>query len=637
MRILPALLAALAFFHPAGARAEERILHYGSDVTVERGGALQVVETIHVRSEGDQIKRGIFRDFPTRYETRAGGAMRVGFTVESVQRDGVAEPFTTERVGNGIRVRIGRADTLLDDGEHRYRIQYRTTRQIGYFPDYDELYWNATGTAWAFPIDVAEARVRLPSPVRFGNRAVYTGRQGSRDGHARVVSEAPGDVVFRTTRPLGANEGLTVAVAWPKGVVAEPSAAERRGNWFRDHVPPVIGVAGLIGVLGFYFIAWRRAGRGPRAGPVVPLFSPPQGMSAAELRYVSRMGFDNRAFAAAIVDLGVRGKLALQESEGGLFKSRKTTIVKTGEPDGLPAPEAAMMTRLFAKGDTILVDDANHEEFGAARTALDDGMKALHDGKAFVANHKWSATGFGALACAVVLAAAAMILADPDAPMPLSLLVPALALASMILAVALTRGSSSEGLSTGRCLVMAVVAVLVIASLYAGFMTVVTALDTGRALPMLIPLLALPLAFSALWWMAAPTRAGRKAMDRIAGFRHYLAITEEDRLAAMHPPEKTPELFERYLPHAIALGVENAWASRFAGVLAAAQASGQSTLSWYSGSGDPWSSPGSFADRIGDSLTSSIASASTAPGSSSGSGGGGSSGGGGGGGGGGGW
>jgi uncharacterized membrane protein len=130
-------------------------------------------------------------------------------------------------------------------------------------------------------------------------------------------------------------------------------------------------------------------------------------------------------------------------------------------------------------------------------------------------------------------------------------------------------------------------------------------------------------------------------MDRIAGFEQYLSITEEERLEAMHPPEKTPELFERFLPYAIALGVENRWADKFAGVLAAAAAdpSRQSghTFGWYSGSSNAWSNPGRFAGTVGASLTSSMASASTAPGSSSGSGGGGSSGGGGGGGGGGGW
>ena len=141
--------------------------------------------------------------------------------------------------------------------------------------------------------------------------------------------------------------------------------------------------------------------------------------------------------------------------------------------------------------------------------------------------------------------------------------------------------------------------------------------------------------------MAAPTREGRAVMDKIAGFQRYLSITEENRLEVLHPPEKTPELFERFLPYAIALGVENRWADRFSSVLAAAAAdpSRQQSgyMGWYVGSQNAWTDPGRFASTVGGALASSVASAATAPGSSSGSGGGGFSGGGGGGGGGGGW
>jgi uncharacterized membrane protein len=137
-------------------------------------------------------------------------------------------------------------------------------------------------------------------------------------------------------------------------------------------------------------------------------------------------------------------------------------------------------------------------------------------------------------------------------------------------------------------------------------------------------------------WLKAPSRSGRKTMDQIEGFREYLSVAEEDRLNALHQPAKTPELFEKFLPYAIALDCQNAWAAKFAGVLAAAGTAAAAT-SWYVGDRDWSSDPVSFADHLGGSLASTLSSSSTEPGSSSGSGGGGSSGGGGGGGGGGGW
>jgi uncharacterized membrane protein len=137
--------------------------------------------------------------------------------------------------------------------------------------------------------------------------------------------------------------------------------------------------------------------------------------------------------------------------------------------------------------------------------------------------------------------------------------------------------------------------------------------------------------------LKAPTNLGRRLMDKLEGFRMYLSIAEEHRLEKLHPPEKTPELFEKYLPYALALEVDQEWSEKFSDVLArAARDQGYSPV-WYSGQHWDHMHAGNFASGLGSSLSSAVSSASTAPGSSSGFSGGGGSGGGGGGGGGGGW
>ena len=44
------------------------------------------------------------------------------------------------------------------------------------------------------------------------------------------------------------------------------------------------------------------------------------------MRYVTKMGADNRAFAAALVDMGVRGHIRMVEEDGGWFSGDKTRI-----------------------------------------------------------------------------------------------------------------------------------------------------------------------------------------------------------------------------------------------------------------------------------------------------------------------
>ena len=127
-----------------------------------------------------------------------GLAQRLGL-LHRAGRDGHDEPWSTGSIDNGVEVRIGDPDRMLDPGEHSYTIRYHATRMIGRFKDYDELYWNVTGNGWMFPIDQAGIQIHLPKPVKFGQRAFYTGPQGSTESAAEVIEEKPGQITMART------------------------------------------------------------------------------------------------------------------------------------------------------------------------------------------------------------------------------------------------------------------------------------------------------------------------------------------------------------------------------------------------------------------------------------------------------
>jgi uncharacterized membrane protein YgcG len=606
------------------AYADERILHYLSDVQVRKDSALDVTETIEVNVEHDRINHGIYRDIPTRYRGPHGTQFHVGLTFEGATLDGSPVNASVAPAGNGVRIKLGDADTIVPVGEHEYIIRYRATRLIGRFNNFDELYWNATGTKWIFPIDEATARVRLPEPVSFGQRSVYTGSEGSTARSAEVVEEKPGEITFRTTSPLGPYEGLTVAAAFPRGVVAEES---RSAGFIADYGPPLIGLLSLIGLCAFYYMAWQRAGRNPRAGTVVPIFTPPDDLSPASMRYVTKMGADNRAFAAALVDMGVRGHIKMSEEDPGWFSSKKIRLERLASENPLPQDEQSALSVICEPGDSILMEQKNYKTFMNAKNSLNAVLKNKFEGKLFKRNLGWAAAGLLLFAALFWLTCAAVAAATYGAVMwQIGVVVGSLLIAALL-------WLAFHESAAGKCLLSLVGMAALGIAFAVGMPVLSAALNSGWWLPLVLPLLAAPLVLSAFWWIAAPTKEGRAVLDHIAGFKQYLTITEGERLDRMTPPKDTPELFEKYLPFAIALAVENHWAKRFEGVLAAASAQGQQAFAWYSGSSSPWSNPTGFVDSVGSSLSSAVGSASSAPGSS----GGGSSGGGGGGGGGGGW
>src|SRR5690606_11012243 len=114
MRWLALLLLLVTW--PSWALAEERILDYHSRIQVAATGEIAVSETIRVVAEGQQIRRGIYRDFPTDYEDPMGNHYRVDFNVISVQRNGQDEPWHTKKMSNGVRLYIGDPDRMLPQG-----------------------------------------------------------------------------------------------------------------------------------------------------------------------------------------------------------------------------------------------------------------------------------------------------------------------------------------------------------------------------------------------------------------------------------------------------------------------------------------------------------------------------------------
>ncbi|MFM1904381.1 MAG: hypothetical protein RLZZ440_2281, partial [Planctomycetota bacterium] len=144
------------------ALAAERITAFAAEITVTADGSLGVTETITVVAEGGKIRHGIYRDIPVRY---AGGPFGlpvfVDFDLGAATCDGQAVPVRRDPRGEFVRVFIGDPARELPPGEHAYVIRY-TTPQVRFLADHDEVYWNATGHAWEFPIDVATATVILP-------------------------------------------------------------------------------------------------------------------------------------------------------------------------------------------------------------------------------------------------------------------------------------------------------------------------------------------------------------------------------------------------------------------------------------------------------------------------------------------
>ncbi|MBZ0218131.1 MAG: DUF2207 domain-containing protein, partial [Fimbriimonadaceae bacterium] len=368
-------------------RAEEEILLYESDIVVDAAGYLIVEETIRVRAEGYQIRRGIYRDFPRRIPIADGLWRYVGFKLLEVRRDGNSEPYHTENVGDFIRIYIGDANVYIPTGEYTYAIRYRTSRQLRFFQNFDELFWNVTGNFWSFPIRMAVAHITLPEGAQILRRAAYTGSYGARGSAYEVVTENANTITLGTTEPLRQGEGLTVAVAWPKGFVTEPGAAS---EWFWrlwDNLGLVFLFIGTPAILYYFFRTWNKVGRDPEKGLIIPLFNPPQNLSPAATSYVYYRGFDSQGrgatkpFIAALMSLAAKGYLRVVD-ENGEFAVESTDQT----PASLPSGEKAIYHGLLGFRERTAFVKKNGVRIKSTQTQFNSALTNEYEGVFFKNN-----------------------------------------------------------------------------------------------------------------------------------------------------------------------------------------------------------------------------------------------------------
>ncbi|MEO5588583.1 MAG: DUF2207 domain-containing protein, partial [Gemmatimonadaceae bacterium] len=442
---------------------------------------------------------------------------------------------------------------------------------LGFFPDHDELYWNAIGTGFVFPIERGTVEIRLPDPVPVGQLHAegYTGPQGEKGAGYTATLPEPGVARYALTAPLAPREGFTVVLTFPKGLIAPPTSEERTRSFFADNRGVLVAVVGLLVALAYMWRAWSQVGRDPRKGIVITRYGPRDGQSPAGLRYMKRMGYDMRCFSSDVLALAVAGLVSIHREKKFLTDEwRLERAMPTGDTS-ISSAQQRLLDLLFSKGDSLILKDTNAAILSAARDGHTESLKKEYQPQYFQLN-------VGKIVAATLL--------------------------SIVLMAAAVFASGGYGMP----IIIAIIVLLTLAlAVFSWLVKAPTA--AGRGL--------------------LDEIEGLESYMRVAERDELKSVRGPDE------PPLDEKRYEAMLPFAVALDVEDAWTKKFtAAVGAAAAAAAANNMMWYHGRG-PVSNLGDFTKSVGSSLSSSISSASSPPGSSSGSGGGGSSGGGGGGGG----
>ena len=535
---------------PAAADRTLVIQSLDATITVSAEGSILVEETVVPRFTGSW--NGIFRTIPVQYRTPQGLNYTLRLDVDSIT-DAEDRPLKYENSRERHYRKLKIWVPGATDATRTVKLRYRVSNGLRFFDEHDELYWNVTGDEWEVPIESASALVQLPDGVSGVRATAFRGAFGSTEQTA--VSIESGGVRVQTSRGLGMREGLTVVVGWNPGVVHRPTAIEKTVNVVYSNVPLAIPPVIFLGM----FRLWRRRGRDPELAPITTQYEPPAQMTPAELGTLIDGKPDMRDITASIVDLAVRGYLHIAETETerlfGLFTNKDYTFTlkkPRSEWNTLKAHERDLLQAMFSgSGDDVTLSDLKNKFY--------KNLPGLREEL------------YGRLV--------------------------------------------KDGFYTGRPDRVRLVYIIggIIVGVLIGVIssTIMTSLGMQPFTGIIAAVLSALIIIFFGWFMPSRTTRGTRELEKVLGFREFLSRVEGDRLERM---VKTPAMFEKFLPYAMALGVEDNWAKAFEGIYT-------QPPSWYSGPGGVHTfRPSTLTHNLGAMSTTAAATMASAPRSSGGSG-----------------
>jgi len=553
-------LAFSAFCAAAASARTLRIRDFHAELDVLPDSSLDVTETIHAEFNGPW--QGIYRTIPVEYLGPAGFNYSLFLTdISATDSDGSTLRIEKQRHGGNLQLKI--FVPRADGTSRNISLHYRVRDALRYFEDHDELYWNVTGNGWDVPIESASAHITLPDGVTGLHAANYTGFFGSREQDARV-DIIGSNVDVQTQRPLSFREGLTVVAGWDKGFVRQPDGSEKIAQFLESNWPLLFPA----GVFVLMFCVWYARGRDPRVGAVAVQYEPPSGLSPGEAGTLVDDQAGLRDITATIVDLAVRGYILIEERENshlmGLYSSKEYVFhlqKKPAEWQGAKRHELLLLAGIFENGtrDQVALSELQNKFY----KNLPGIQSAIFDS----------------------LVAHGYFAHRPDRVRQVYIAIGGVTgFFLYVLGIVLAQQTGIQALSF-------FVAAILTALIVCGF---------G-------------------WFMPTRTIDGVRALHSTLGFEDFLSHVEGDRLERI---PQSPDTFEKYLPYAMALGVERKWVGAFNGML--------QQPSWYQSNGVAVFHPTGFVNSLDQmaARTGQVLSSAPRSSGSSGFGGGGSSGGG---------
>lgn len=483
-------------------RAEEKINDYQVSVHVNTDASMNVDEAIIYDFDQSIDKHGIYRYIPIKYSREGSNYSMV---ISDISVDDGNNPLIFEQTkdGNNLRIKIGEASTV--SGVRLYNIHYRVERAINYFKDHDEIYWNATGNNWSVGITQVAYKIYFPKEIEQGNinSQCFSGATGSQKECLSQRYIFSGQNKVQSAVFIGE---MYLPGEGLTAVVSLPKGLIKEPSIFKKISNFLLDNGGLLLpfiVVGLSLALWFKRGRDPRGqGVIIAQYDAPDKLTPTEVGTIVDERADNADISADIINLAIKGYIKINRIEKDGLILKSSDYQLDKIKDENDLPNE--FEKILMRG--LFVDGNSQVKISDLKEKFYKELKKIKE-EVYISVTK---KGY--------------FVANPQ--------------------------KTRNWYITFGTLIMFLGALLAnySASLMVGiFISGVVMVIFG-------------------YFMPRKTEMGVAAYEHILGLKDYLSVAEKDRLEFHNAPEKNPEIFEKLLPFAMVLGVEEKWAKQFEGI-----------------------------------------------------------------------
>ena len=305
------------------APAKEHIPYMTSKIEIMPNGLVRIKENVTVIANGQKLKYGLSKALPKYSVSRDGVRNSIIPYLNGVKINGTEIEYTLKDGFDRFLI-TPKKQFPLQPGIYTYEFDYILDRKLWYYDQFNEFYWDVTGSFWNLAITQAIATVRLPinvEPLGQNLMVGYLPDNITEEGTVITKNTKTNSLGFTSSLPLFAGEGMFMLIRIPKSGFIDPDFNKKLKWLMEDYGDILLAILGFIAIFTAYLISWKNIDKSSNETSKINFERTP-----ALYRMLAKGVYDKISFGAFLLDMYRRGIININKDDSGITISKQSKI-----------------------------------------------------------------------------------------------------------------------------------------------------------------------------------------------------------------------------------------------------------------------------------------------------------------------